>query len=73
MSKYTFPKSTKDTLLHGLTIEDLITSVISNIPKEKINNETVKKEFNDLLKQVTRNAYETLRDNMTFILDESIY
>lgn len=35
-----------DDILRGITIEDVITTCHSNLPKEDINEKTVKDEFN---------------------------
>ena len=46
----------KDSILDDITVEELQETVYSNIPNEKINENTVKKEFESLLKSKINDA-----------------
>ena len=48
--------SVYDNIVDPVTIKDIIDAVYSNIPSEKIDEKAVKKEFEDILKTVLKDA-----------------
>lgn len=62
--------SKHDDILRGITIEDVITTCYSNLPKEDINEKTVKKEFKNILNMAIEDANFEINDKMEFILRE---
>ena len=62
----------QDDLLRGLTFEDLITAVASNIPSERINPMTVNKQYQELLRMQMRDAEYELKRNMKQIIQAAI-
>jgi hypothetical protein len=69
-SKYTesvpahMPTSMKDSLLPGITYEELIDTVYSNMPAEKITPEAVMKTFKEILNDQVSDAMFELRSKM---------
>ncbi|MFW6219617.1 MAG: hypothetical protein ACOC33_02110 [bacterium] len=59
----------KDDLLRGITYEELIITVQSNV--KDINEETVTKEFNDILDILIDEAKYELKENMDVIIKEA--
>ena len=60
--------SFQDSILDGITIDDVITAVLSN---EKVINEvTVEKVFNELVKEAMENARFELERRMQNIINE---
>ena len=59
-----------DDILRGITIEDVITTCYSNLPKEDINEKTVKDEFKNILNMAIEDANFEINDKMEFILKE---
>lgn len=55
-----------DNILNGFTNDDIITAVLSNEPI--INEQTVTKVYNELVRTQLQNARETLQNNMSEIL-----
>lgn len=60
--------SFQDSILDGITIDDVITATLSNEPV--INEQTVTKVYNEILKEVTTNAREMLKKHMQSIIKE---
>ena len=56
-----------DNLFNGFTFEDLLTAVQCN--EKEINKNTIKKVFNELLEENTRNAKALLNQNIEQILE----
>lgn len=61
-----FPFNSHDWLLTGLTLEDLITAVQSNEPT--IDERSVTKVFNELVKSTLEDARYELKQNMQKII-----
>lgn len=60
--------SFQDSILDGITIDDIITAVLSN---EKVINEvTVKRVFNELVKKAMENARYELERHIQNIINE---
>lgn len=59
----------KDNLLHGITFEDLIIALQSNEPK--IDEKTVMKVYNEILKMNAQDALHELKSNMHQIIKEA--
>jgi len=55
-----------DDLLSGFTHDDLITAVLANEPE--INEQTIKKVFNEMLQQQINEAKAVLKVNMQEVL-----
>ena len=60
------PTHEKDDLLHGITFEELITTVQSNVQEH--SPQMVQKEFEKLLAMKVQAARDALKQNMDFIL-----
>lgn len=58
----------KDSVLDGFDFEELIDTITVNEPE--INEKTVKKIFDELIKSQFENAREVLKANMSNILNE---
>ena len=55
-----------DDLLSGFTHDDLITAVLANEPE--INEQVIKKVFNEMLQQQINEAKATFKDNLKEVL-----
>jgi len=64
------PAHPKDVLI-SITIEDVITTVQSNIPSQSRNAEAVHKTWKEMLKLAVADAEHDLNENMKMILKES--
>jgi len=60
--------SFQDSILDGITIDDVITATLSNEPE--INESTVTKIYNEILKENMENAREMLKQYMQAIIKE---
>jgi len=58
----------KDNLLSGITYDDLITAVLSN--EHEINEELIKKVYNEILQEQLHDARYLLKLNMGNIIKE---
>lgn len=58
----------KDTLMSGITFEDLIIAVESN--EKEINKSTITKVYNELLKSNMKDAQSELNKNMDWIIKQ---
>ena len=61
-----FPFHVLDDLLSGFTHDDLITAVLAN--ETEINEQTIKKVFNEMLQEQMNNAKAILKANMQEVL-----
>jgi hypothetical protein len=60
--------SFNDSILDGITIDDVITAVLSN--EKEINEQTVTKVYNEILRENRENAREMLKKHMQAIIKE---
>ena len=62
------PFSVRDDILDGLTYEELLYTMVSNYPEEKLSKRTVKKLFKELLKFRVEDAEYEFNSNIDGIL-----
>ncbi|MFA7133284.1 MAG: hypothetical protein WC108_08315 [Bacteroidales bacterium] len=60
--------SFQDSILDGITIDDVITAVLSN--EKEVNEQTVTKVYNEILRENRENAREMLKKYMQAIIKE---
>jgi len=61
--------SVQDNILDDITFESLIDVVDSNFPKSKFNEQTVIKQFNEMLGTVVKDAKFILKKNMNEVME----